>query len=96
MAHDGGRCTNRVLVPREALEERVRRVLDVLAKDPAQLDALVKQHNDHVAGANKAQLAAVERLRETARTRQAERDNLIAAIKHGKGIAARLTKEAER
>jgi DNA invertase Pin-like site-specific DNA recombinase len=95
-AHSGG-CSNKVLVPREALEERVRRAFDVIAKDPNQLDALVAAHNAQVDAANHVQLEAIDGYRRQVRELELQRDRLIELIKTSpqSNLRERFLRDAE-
>jgi site-specific DNA recombinase len=73
-------CSNRVTIPREALEARVRVVLDAVAKDPARLRELVHDHNARIAATNEGQLGLVRTLEGEHAGVALERDRFVEAI----------------
>lgn len=84
----GGACSNKTVVSQVGLEERVRFVVEVVAKDPRKLAELVADHNARVDETNASVLAAISRLQDRLRERQAARGRLVEAITLGGDIAS--------
>ncbi len=78
-------CGNKKGVPQEALEARVKHVLDAMAKDPAKLEALVSEHNGRVRDFNEQHMATVRRLETQLVTVNAALVNVVSAIEKGAG-----------
>ena len=91
-----GACKNTINVPQPALEQRVRRVLDVVVKDPRKLEELVAEHNRRVSNANEAQLGIVRSLQARHQKLAEERDRFVEAIGFGSGSTKILVAEVEK
>lgn len=89
-------CTNSTNVPQAALEVKVRRVLDVLVKDPDKLGELVAEHNRLVGDSNSEHLSAVRRIEAQLVDARAAQDRLVEAIEAGAAVKVLTEKLAKR
>jgi hypothetical protein len=69
-------------------------MIDVVVKDPKQLEVLVAEHNRRISSAG--QLATSRTLEVRRRAAEEERERLVAAIALGKGTSRKLVAEVEK
>jgi hypothetical protein len=74
----------------------VKDLLEVIVKDPRQLELLVAEHNKGISAKNEGQLAIVHALQARRRATEEERDRLVAAIALVTGAAKILVAEVEK
>jgi site-specific DNA recombinase len=89
-------CSNSIAISQVALEVRVKDLLEVIVKDPRQLELLVADHNRRISTTNEGQLTVVHTLQARERAAAEERDRLVSAIAMGTGAARALVAEVEK
>jgi site-specific DNA recombinase len=89
-------CLSRTSIPAPRLEERVRYVVDTVAKDPKSLAELVAEHNRRISSANEAQLGVVRALEARRDAAVRERGRFVEAIALGSGSSRALVAEVEK
>lgn len=78
-------CSNTTCVPQEALESKVRWILDALCRDPKQLAELVREHNKAVNEFNSDRQSEVKRLEAQLASLQETISRLVKAVEDGAG-----------
>jgi site-specific DNA recombinase len=89
-------CPNPVVVSQVALEAKLKALLEVIVKDPKQLQILVAEHNRRISSTNEEQLAVVRTLEGPQRTRAEEVERLVGAVAAGQGKAKALVDAIEK
>lgn len=88
-------CNSSAYVSCKALEEKVRHVLDRVAKDPQQLGEPVREHNDRVDEHNWEHAGEADRLTAQRTEAQQALGRLVAAIESG-GVSATVMQAIQR
>ena len=89
-------CPNPVVVSQTALEAKLKDLLEVMVKDPKQLQVLVAEHNRRISSTNEQQLAVVRTLEARQSVLKEEVQRLVAAVAAGQGAAKALVSAIEK